>query len=196
MFYFKTLQRSQVLPILKNNKELPIGTTLKAESYQTNYIALAVSFSPPLLKWKSLIVPVSSIFISFWLTLPQALLYPSPCFTIFLLKNEEKITISLSHLNIGLHRRPELVSEEFVSIHDTVYDGSIIFVLLHFYICSNKAKELVHDIYVIFTTGAKEAKLLFLRHLISSRKSYKHQNASLFSIIILLSTHSKILRKI
>lgn len=140
MFYFKTLQRSQVLPILKNNKELPIGTILKAESYQTNYIAPAVPFSQPLLKWKSsLIVPVSSIFIPFWLTLPQALLYP--CFTIFLLKNEEKIVISLSHLNPGLHRRPELVSEKFVSIHDTVYDGSIIFILLHFYICSKQGKR-------------------------------------------------------
>lgn len=121
---------------------MPIGTTPKAQSYQTSYTVPAVSFSPPLLEWKSSpIVPVYSTFISFWVTLPRALLYSSPCFTTFLFKNEEKIIISLSHLNPGLHRRPELISEKFVSVHDTVYDGSIIFILLHFYICSRWGKS-------------------------------------------------------
>lgn len=93
MFYFKDFAKKPSFTYLnrKQSKELPIGTTPKAESYQTSYAAPAVSFSPPLLKWKSsLIVPVSSTFISFWLTLPQVLLYPSPCFASLLPKNEEK----------------------------------------------------------------------------------------------------------
>lgn len=81
----------------QKTKELPIGTTPKAESYQTSYTAPAASFSPPLLKWKSsLIVPVSS---TGTILLLHFLLAHSPSsFTVtqslfchlFIKKNEEK----------------------------------------------------------------------------------------------------------
>lgn len=79
-----------------------------------------------------------------------------------------------------------------MSIHDTVYDGSIIFILLHFYICSKQGKRVSGYICSIFTTGAKEGKLIFLRYLIPSGKVTNIRMLLCSELIIfLLSTHSK-----
>lgn len=60
----------------------------------------------------------------------------------------------------------------------------------------NRGKELVRDIYSIFTIGANEGKLIFLRYLISSGKVTNNRMLLCSELIILLlSTHSKNQRK-
>lgn len=59
----------------------------------------------------------------------------------------------------------------------------------------NRGKELVHDVYNIFSTGAKESKLIFLKYLITSGKVTNTRMLLGLVLIILLLSHSKNLRK-
>lgn len=132
------------------------------------------------------------------LTLPQDLLPQVPqSLLLHLFIKEWKKIVSLSHLNPGLHRRPELISEKFVSIHDIVYYGSIIFILMHFYFCSKQGKkELVHNAYIIFTIRAQERKQkltwTFLQYLMTLGKVTNIRKFLCSVLIIAVSpTHSK-----
>lgn len=110
----------------------------RALSHQTTSVAPAVSFCTSL--WNQqpsfLFAPMFlSTLISFLSLFLSSLPAPSPSF-----HGNEEIRF-LPHLNPGLHGRQELISDEFVSIHNTVYYSSIVFVLMHFDICSNKGKQ-------------------------------------------------------